>query len=95
VGTGIVLWHCNVQEKANELSALKPLVTPQLIKGRIFPLDAMHTGALPCVRSSIDWQAIMGWRPRTTSPPSLRILPICLRIARPIVAEGFKRRPGP
>jgi predicted transposase YbfD/YdcC len=43
VATGIVLWHCNVQEKENEISALKPLVTPQLIKGRIFTLDAMHT----------------------------------------------------
>ena len=43
VATGIVLWHCDVQEKENEISALKPLLTSQLIKGRIFTLDAMHT----------------------------------------------------
>ena len=42
VATGIVLWHCNVQEKENEISALKPLLTPPLMKGRIFTLDAMH-----------------------------------------------------
>ena len=27
VGTGIILWHCNVGEKENEISALKPLLT--------------------------------------------------------------------
>lgn len=43
VTTGTVLWHCNVGEKQNEISALKPLMTPTLIKGRIFTLDAMHT----------------------------------------------------
>ena len=53
VATGIVLWHCNVQEKENEISALKPLLTPQLITGRIFTLDAMHTRALLCVLRSI------------------------------------------
>lgn len=41
--TGTVLWQCNVQEKQNEISALKPLLTPSLVKGRIFSLDAMHT----------------------------------------------------
>ena len=39
VATGIVLWHCNVQEKENEISALKPLLTPQVVKGRIFLLE--------------------------------------------------------
>jgi hypothetical protein len=43
VTTGAVLWHCNVEEKQNEISALKPLMTPELIEGRIFTLDAMHT----------------------------------------------------
>lgn len=43
VRTGTVLWHCNVAEKQNEISALKPLITPTLVKGRIFTLDAMHT----------------------------------------------------
>ncbi len=50
VATGIVLWHCNVQEKENEISALKPLLTPQLIKGRLFTLDAMHTQCALCAR---------------------------------------------
>ena len=50
VATGIVLWHCNVREKENEISALKPLVTPHLIKGRIFTLDAMHTQRELCAQ---------------------------------------------
>jgi predicted transposase YbfD/YdcC len=50
VATGIVLWHCNVQEKENEISALKPLLTPHLIKGRIFTLDAMHTQRALCAQ---------------------------------------------
>jgi predicted transposase YbfD/YdcC len=50
VATGIVLWHCNVEEKENEISALKPLLTPQLIKGRIFTLDAMHTQRALCAQ---------------------------------------------
>jgi predicted transposase YbfD/YdcC len=55
VSTGIVLWHCNVQEKENEISALKPLLTPQLVKGRIFTLDAMHTQRASC--APIHWFA--------------------------------------
>ena len=43
VTTGTVLWQCNVGEKQNEISALKPLLTPELVKGRILSLDAMHT----------------------------------------------------
>lgn len=43
VTTGTVLWQCNVGEKENEISALKPLLTPTLVKGRIVTLDAMHT----------------------------------------------------
>jgi predicted transposase YbfD/YdcC len=50
VATGIVLWHCNVEEKQNEISALKPLITPSLVKGRIFSLDAMHTQRLFCAQ---------------------------------------------
>ena len=50
VATGIVLWHCNVQEKENEISALKPLLTPHLIKGRILTLDAMHTQRAVCAQ---------------------------------------------
>jgi predicted transposase YbfD/YdcC len=43
VTTGTVLWQCNVGEKQNEISALKPLLTPTLVKGRVLTLDAMHT----------------------------------------------------
>jgi len=43
VTTGTVLWQWNVAEKQNEISALKPLLTPTLVKGRILTLDAMHT----------------------------------------------------
>ena len=50
VTTGTVLWHCNVGEKENEISALKPLLTPSLVKGRIFTLDAMHTQREACAR---------------------------------------------
>lgn len=50
VDTGIVWWHCNVGEKENEISALKPLLTPQLVKGRIFTLDAMHTQRALCTQ---------------------------------------------
>ncbi len=38
VTTGTVLWQCNVGEKQNEISALKPLLTPALVKGRIVTL---------------------------------------------------------
>lgn len=50
VGTGIVLWHRDVGEKENEISALKPLLTPQMVKGRIFTLDAMHTQRELCAQ---------------------------------------------
>ncbi len=41
--TGTVLWQCQVLDKQNEISALKPLLTPRLVKGRIFSLDTMNT----------------------------------------------------
>jgi predicted transposase YbfD/YdcC len=50
VGTGIVLWHQNVSEKQNEISALKPLLTASLVKGRILSLDAMHTQRDMCAQ---------------------------------------------
>lgn len=50
VATGIVLWHCNVQEKHNEISALKPLLTTEYVKGRILSLDAMHTQRESCAQ---------------------------------------------
>jgi predicted transposase YbfD/YdcC len=39
-----------LQEKQNEISALKPLLTPAFIKGRIFTLDAMHTQTELCAK---------------------------------------------
>jgi predicted transposase YbfD/YdcC len=50
VKTGVVLFQVNVQEKQNEISALKPLLTPSFIKGRIFSLDAMHTQTELCAK---------------------------------------------
>jgi hypothetical protein len=50
VTTGTILWQCNVQEKQNEISALKPLLTPALVKGRILTLDAMHTQCELCAK---------------------------------------------
>jgi len=48
VATGIVLWHRDIQEKQNEISALKPLLAASLIKGHILTLDAMHTQCALC-----------------------------------------------
>jgi predicted transposase YbfD/YdcC len=43
VQTGIVLHHCPIDEKQNEVSALKPLLTEVLCKGRIFTADAAQS----------------------------------------------------
>ena len=43
-----MLWHCNVQEKQNEISELKPLWTTETVKGRILSLDALHTQRAFC-----------------------------------------------
>lgn len=48
VTTGVVLFQVNVKEKQNEISALKPLLTPAFITDRIFTLDAMHTQTELC-----------------------------------------------
>lgn len=50
VTTGTVLFQVNVQDKQNEISALKPLLTPSFLKGRIFTLDAMHTQRELCTK---------------------------------------------
>ena len=50
VKTGLVLLHCQVREKQNEISALKPLLTPALVTGRILTVDAMHTQREFCRR---------------------------------------------
>jgi hypothetical protein len=43
VQTGIVLHHCPIVEKQNEVSALKPLLPEVLCKGRILSTDAAHS----------------------------------------------------
>jgi predicted transposase YbfD/YdcC len=43
VGTGTVLAQRAVQTKENEMSAAPELVTPELLKGRLYSADAMHT----------------------------------------------------
>jgi hypothetical protein len=48
--TGSVLWHANVQDKQHEISALKPLLCPAVVKGRILSLDAMHTQRALCAQ---------------------------------------------
>jgi predicted transposase YbfD/YdcC len=50
VSTGRVLWHCNVQEKHNEISELKPFLTTVTVKGRILSLDALHTQRQFCAQ---------------------------------------------
>ncbi len=50
VHTGLVLTHCQVREKQNEISALKPLLTPALVTGRILTVDALHTQREFCRR---------------------------------------------
>lgn len=50
VATGVVLFQVNIQEKQNEISALKPFLTPSFITGRIFTLDAMHTQTDLCAK---------------------------------------------
>lgn len=50
VATGIVLWHCNVGQKENEISALRPLLTADCVTGRILTLDAMHTQRALCAQ---------------------------------------------
>jgi len=50
VTTGRVLWHCNVQEKHNEISELEPFLTTEFVKGRILSLDALHTQRAFCAQ---------------------------------------------
>lgn len=50
VATGIVLWHCNVGQKENEISALNPLLRREDVTGRILTLDAMHTQRALCAQ---------------------------------------------
>lgn len=43
IQTGIVLHQCPIDEKQNEVSALKPFLTEALCKGRIFTVDAIQS----------------------------------------------------
>lgn len=94
VTTGTVLWHWNVEEKQNEGSRLKPLMTPTLITGRIFTLDAMHTRAQNSVPRFIGGKAAIYSLPKTTNRHYMKILLTYLRTAPLIVGLGWRRRPG-
>jgi predicted transposase YbfD/YdcC len=48
VNTGNVLAQREVQSKENEISAIKEMLTPMLVKGRIITADAMHTQRFFC-----------------------------------------------
>ncbi len=50
VQTGLVLAQCQVREKQNEISALKPLLIAPLVTGRILTVDALHTQRAFCQR---------------------------------------------
>ncbi len=50
VSTGLVVAQCQVGEKHNEISALKPMLCPALVTGRILTVDAMHTQREFCRR---------------------------------------------
>jgi hypothetical protein len=50
VATGTVLAQREVQTKENEISAVKAMLTPTLVKGRLLSADAMHTQRFFCSR---------------------------------------------
>ncbi len=50
VSTGFVLAHTQVGDKQNEISAIKPMLCPALVTGRILTVDAMHTQREFCAR---------------------------------------------
>jgi hypothetical protein len=94
VTTGTVLWPCEVQENQQEIRALHPLLTPSLVKGRMLTLDAMPTEA-GGVRSGTSFgEGPLRSGPGTTTPRSLRRVPICLSITSRIGVGGHKRRRG-
>ena len=73
VTTGVVLFQVNVEEKQNEISALKPLLTPAFITGRIFTLDAMpcqrrYPNRVVCERESLEWVLCLGCQRQSTHP---------------------------
>jgi predicted transposase YbfD/YdcC len=50
VQTGLVLAQEKMEEKENEISAAKDLLTPLHLKGRLFTADAIHTQKDHCLR---------------------------------------------
>jgi predicted transposase YbfD/YdcC len=50
VSTGFVLAHTQVGDKQNEISAIKPMLSAALVRGRILTVDAMHTQREFCAR---------------------------------------------
>jgi hypothetical protein len=69
VSTGRVVWHCNVQEKHNESSALKPFLTTVTVKGRILSLDAsIYPTAVLCAGQAASAETMCSL-PKTISRP--------------------------
>ena len=71
VTTGVVLFQVNVKEKQNEISALKPLLTPAFITNRIFTLDAMpcqrrYSNRTVCERELLQWVIRPGCQRQST-----------------------------
>lgn len=48
VATGNVIAQREVFKKENEISAVKEMLTPSLVKGRVISADAMHTQRVFC-----------------------------------------------
>ena len=93
VATGIVLWHCDVHAKENEISALKPFLTTEYVKGRILSLDAMHTQRALCAqvhRLGAKYILIA----KDNQPTLREEIADLLEDRRRIGDDGSKRRPG-
>jgi DDE family transposase len=92
VKTGVVLFQVNVQEKQNEISALKPLLTPSFIKGRIFSLDAMHTQTELCAK--IDHGGGYYLLVAKDNQPSWQGIWPIFSPHLPAIGKGLKLKPG-
>ena len=57
VATGMVLWHCNVQEKQHEISALKPLLRSEVVKGLCWLLGTSVREIGPVVHNGASFLA--------------------------------------
>lgn len=88
-----MLWQCKVGEKHNEISALKPLITPSLVKGRILTLDAMPTQRELCAQvQQLGGAYILIAKDKPTT--LAEDIATCLKIAPQTDGAGSKRRHG-